>query len=121
MTDYLNKLIPLPAGTDCGLSGAKGAEYLSVHVYYYRDGKRGMKLSISRCLKSEGFTQTAIRHPTGKLFHLESMKRQNNKTGDAWAARVSANIYAIKDIAMASDTPDWWAVLDVLDVATVSA
>lgn len=114
---YMQKDINIPMERLSAMSQEDGGRaVLRVHVYYHRDArKRGIKLSINRCVIRGAFTSYDVMNKYNGLLHLADLPRKNKKAGEAWAATVAEKMDEIVKIAMASDEPDWQAVFDVLE------
>ena len=114
MTDYIvNHTRPIARDLLSDMLKAdKGQPALQVRAYYFKDSRRrGLKLSISRVLISDfGFSYDLLNRHNG-LVHLADMPRKpSEKVAAEWAARITANLDKVAEIALASEAPDWTAV-----------
>ncbi len=80
-----------------------GNPMLQVRAYYYKDARRGLKLSVSRVLATEwGFSYDLMNRHNG-LIHLADMPRKPTpKVAAQWAERIAASLDKVQEIALAS-------------------
>ncbi len=86
-----------------------GKPSLQIRLYYWKDARRrGLKLSIHRVLVTDfGFISDVMNRHNG-IAHLADMPRKPSpKVAAEWAARITAQIDRVAEIALASETPDW--------------
>jgi hypothetical protein len=90
----------------------QGTPTLEIKLYYMKDARRrGLKLSVSRCLRGGGFRSYDLMNAHNGLIHIADMARKPSpKVAAQWEAIVRAQLDAIAAIALASDKPDWAAV-----------
>jgi hypothetical protein len=119
MTDYiLNHARPMDRAHLSHMhQGEEGQPTLEIKLYYSKDmRRRGLYLSVSRCLVSHtatGFTSTAydLLNRYNGLVHIADMARKPSpKIAAQWESTVRVKLDAIAEIALASDAPDWPAV-----------
>lgn len=91
-----------------------GTPTLRIKLYYYKDGRRGLKLSVTRCFVGEHFTTTSLGSRYNGLLHVKDLPRKNDKIGNEMAEAIRQRIDTIQTIALASFDPDWQAVLGAL-------
>lgn len=117
MTDYIfkhSRPIARELLSDM-LKADDGKAALHVTAYYYKDSRRrGLKLSISRVLETGwGFSSDLLNRHNG-LVHLVDMPRKPSpKVAAEWAARITANLDKVAEIAISSDAPDWRPVANL--------
>jgi hypothetical protein len=92
-----------------------GTPTLEIKLYYMKDARRrGLKLSVSRCLHGGGFRSYDLMNAHNGLIHIADMARKPSpKIAAQWESTVRAKLDAIADIALASDKPDWRQVQDL--------
>ena len=119
--EYFSKTIALTeAQTPADLRKDEGTPSLQVQAYYMRDARRrGLKLSVNRVVKRGGATIGMPLSQYNGLIHVQDLSRQNNKAGQALAARLESNWDKIEEIALASETPDWQALIALVHPETV--
>lgn len=115
--DYLELSTDLtPAQTPAELSDENtrgGVPKLNIRLYYRKEGKRGLKLSITRCIVGNGFTSTMPLSGYNQSLHLIDMPRKNDKLGAIYAEMIQDNMGKIAEIALASEQPDWQKIYAV--------
>lgn len=122
-TEYLNidrDLEPAGIPADLQNSHREGKPVLNLSLYYMKDARRrGLKLSISRRIKTGmGFNYFPM-SPYNATLHIGDMQRKNDKIGREAAALIERNAEKIHSIATASENPDWQAIMALLaDPAT---
>ena len=111
MTDYILKHSrPIARNLLSNMSdGEKGEAALQVSAYYYKDARRrGLKLSIHRCLETDFGHSYDIMNKYNGLVHLADMPRKPTpKVAAEWSERITAQLDKVAEIALASDAPDW--------------
>lgn len=115
MTDYLvnhSQEIDRARLSDMHQNDRDGTAMLEIKAYYMKDARRrGLKLSVYRCLVGGGFRSYDLMNRHNGLIHLADMDRKPSaKVAAIWAARINARLAEIATTALASDTPDWSAV-----------
>lgn len=119
--EYLSKHIPLkpehiPAELIDTLDTRGGSPFLRINVYYMKGARpRGLKLSITRIIKGDTFDTFFPMSSYNGSLHLETLKRQNNAKGAAWAEKVMRHLGAIETIATTTERPDWQEVFRILE------
>jgi hypothetical protein len=97
-----------------------GTPTLEIKLYYYKDARRrGLKLSVSRCLVGGGFSSYDLMNAHNGLVHLADMPRKPSpKVAAQWESAVTAKLDQIAEIALASAKPDWRAVAALFESVT---
>jgi hypothetical protein len=90
---------------------------LHIRLSYRKDGRRGLKLSITRCGISENFTRTMPFSKYNGLLHVQDMKRKNDKIMQAMGDKIEANLDRIAEVSLASETPNWQDIFNLLEDA----
>ena len=90
---------------------------LHIRLSYRKDGRRGLKLSITRCGISENFTRTRPFSKYNGFLHILDMKRKNDKVLQAMGDKIEANLDRIAEVSLASETPDWNEIYTLLEDA----
>lgn len=116
--DYFTKTLELTADqTPAELSEERreGSKFfLELKVYYRKENKRGMKLTIRRIAVNGGSTISLPFSSYNKTMHLQDMARKNDKIAQAFAEQVSEKFDQIAEIALESETPNFAAIYEVL-------
>ena len=97
--------------------GEAGTPSLGISLYYHKDARRrGLKLSVYRCIVGEHFSLHDVMNDHNGLIHLADMDRKPSpKVAAAWAATVNAKLDQIAEIALSSTAPDWRQVLALFE------
>ena len=111
MTTFIRDLTPDQIPTE--LQGDKAQ--LHIRLYYRKEGKRGLKLSITRCSIGGGFVRTLPFSSYNGSLHLMDLKRKNDKVLNALSDKIEAVLDQIIAIALASETPNWQEIYPLLE------
>ena len=119
---YLTHYFDIDEAHLAHLTGAdEGAPRLKVDLYYYKEGKRGLKLCVTRMRVGERFETASLMEACNAYMHVLSMPRKNDKVGRAAAAEVEKWLPEIKRVALEGDRPDFQGLLNRLTPAVRAA
>jgi hypothetical protein len=92
-----------------------GTPTLEIKLYYHKDARRrGLKLSVSRCLVGGGFSSYDLMNRHNGLIHLADMDRKPSpKLAAQWEKTVTEKLDQIAEIALESAAPDWRKAADL--------
>jgi len=91
------------------LANDPGVPTLQIKLYYSKDERRrGLKLSVYRCLIGDRSQVYDIMNAHNGRVHLADFARKPSpKVAAQWAAHVAAQLDTIADFSLSSDKPDW--------------
>lgn len=111
---YLTKYVDIDPALLTFMGDDEGEPKLKIDLYYYREGKRGLKLCITRMLCGDTFEKCSLMDDRNAYAHLLPMQRKNDKTGRKAAGVIETHIDEIVTVATASDQPDFQGLIDRL-------
>jgi len=91
------------------LASDPGVPTLQIKLHYSKnERRRGLKLSVFRCLVSDTSQLHDIMNDYNGRVHLADMARKPSpKVAAQWAAHITAHLDTIAALALSSDKPDW--------------
>jgi len=91
------------------LASDPGVPTLQIKVHYSKDERRrGLKLSVFRCLIDDRSQTYDIMNAHNGRVHLADFARKPSpKVAAQWAAHVAAHLDTIAALALSSAKPDW--------------
>jgi hypothetical protein len=116
MTTFIRDLTPDQIPTELQGNDTEKSQ-LHIRLHYRKEGKRGLKLSITRCGIGGGFVRTLPFSSYNCSLHLMDLKRKNDKVLNAMSDKIEAVLDQIIAIALASETPNWQEIYPLLEDA----
>ena len=110
MTTFIRDLTPDQIPAELG-----DKAQLRIRLYYHKEGKRGLKLSITRCSIEGMFSRCLPFSSYNGSLHLLDMKRKNDKVLNALSDKIEAVLDQIIAISLASETPNWQEIYPLLE------
>jgi len=91
------------------LADDPGVATLQIKVHYSKnERRRGLKLSVHRCVVDDRSQLYDIMNVHNGRVHLADFARKPSpKVAARWAAHITAHLDTIAAHALASDRPDW--------------